>query len=104
MQSLVSGMVVLALAGVAQSLSMVSMSAMLLRNAGEQFRSRVMGIRTLVIYGVPIGLLISGPLIARFGYPATAMLYCAVGLAFTLLVGVRWRAHLWRLDAPANAR
>lgn len=104
MQSLVSGMVFLALTGAAQSLSMISMSAMLLRNSGEQFRSRVMGIRTLVIYGVPIGLLLSGPLIARFGYPATATVYCAIGLALTLLIGVRWRAHLWRLDAPANVR
>jgi hypothetical protein len=27
-----------------------------------------------------------------------------IGLAFTLLIAVRWRAHLWRLEAPANTR
>jgi hypothetical protein len=58
----------------------------------------------LAIYGMPVGLLISGPLISRFGYPATAALYCAIGLSFTLLIAVRWRSHLWRLGAPANRR
>jgi hypothetical protein len=58
----------------------------------------------LMIYGVPIGLMIAGPLIGRFGYPATATLYSAIGLAFTLLIAFHWRAHIWRLGAPANAR
>ena len=104
MQSPVGGSVALMLAGLAQSLSMVTMSVMLLRTAGEQFRGRVMGIRMLAVYGVPIGLLVSGPLIGRFGYPTTAMLYCAIGVAFTLLIAVRWRADLWRLEAPANTQ
>jgi hypothetical protein len=63
-----------------------------------------MGIRMLAIYGNLPGLLISGPLIANYGYPATATLYCAIGLVFTLLIAVRWRAYLWRLGAPANTR
>ena len=104
MQSPVGGIPALMLAGLAQSLCMVPMSAMLLRNTGAQFRGRVMGIRMLMIYGVPIGLLTSGPLIGRFGYHTTATLYCAIGLAVTLLIAVRWRADLWRLDAPANTR
>ena len=99
-----SGSVALMLAGFAQSFGMISMSAMLLRTAGDRFRSRVMGIRMLAVYGVPIGLLISGPLIARFGYPVTATLYGIIGLAFTLLIAVRWRTHVWRAEAPANAR
>ena len=103
-QVLAGGILVLMLTGCAQSLGQVPMATMLLRNSNEQFRGRVMGMRTLAIYGVPIGLLISGPLIARFGYAATATFYCAIGLALTLLVGVYWRAHLWRLEAPANAR
>lgn len=104
MQSPVGGIPALILAGLAQSLCMVPMSAMLLRNTGAQFRGRVMGIRMLMIYGVPIGLLTSGPLIGRFGYPTTATLYSVIGLAFTLLIAVRWRADLWRLEAPANTR
>jgi Na+/melibiose symporter-like transporter len=99
-----SGRIFLMLAGFAQSLGMVSMSAMLLRSAGGQFRGRVMGIRMLMIYGVPIGLLVAGPLIGRFGYPLTATLYCVIGLVVTSLIAVRWRAHIWNPEAPANRR
>ncbi len=104
LQHPVAGIVVLVLAGFAQSLSQVPMSAMLLRTTDVQFRGRVMGIRMLAIYGNLPGLLISGPLIARFGYPVTATLYCVLGLASTLLIAVHWRAHLWRRGAPANSR
>lgn len=104
MQSLAGGLPLLFLAGLAQSLSMVAMSAMLLRSSGGRFRSRVMGIRMLVIYTLPIGLLASGPLIGYFGFRAMAAGYCIVGLAFTLLIAVRWRAHIWRPGAPANTQ
>jgi hypothetical protein len=40
----------------------------------------------------------------RYGYAATAMIYSVLSLACTLWVAVHWRAHLWRLEAPANAR
>jgi MFS family permease len=104
MQGLLGGSMALMAAGLAQSLGMVPMQAMLLRVAAERFRGGVVGIRMLMIYGVPIGLLIAAPLIGRFGYPATATLYCAIGLAFILVIAVRWRAHLWTLGAPANTR
>ena len=104
MKSPGGGSMMLMLAGFAQSYGMISMSAMLLRTAGDEYRSRVMGMRMLAVYGLPIGLLISGPLIANFGYPATATLYCAVGLAATLLIALRWREHIWRREAPANMR
>jgi len=100
----VGGVLMLVLAGCAQSVSQVPMAALLLRTSDVRFRGRVMGIRMLALYGNLPGLLISGPLIARFGYPATATLYCAIGLTFALLIAVRWRAHLWRLEAPANRR
>jgi predicted MFS family arabinose efflux permease len=94
----------LMLAGLAQSLCLVPVSAMLLRTADERFRGGVIGVRQLMIYGVPIGLMTAGPLIARFGYPATATLYSVIGLACTVSIAVKWRSHLWRLDAPANSR
>jgi predicted MFS family arabinose efflux permease len=104
METRSGGILVLVLAGFAQSLGMVSMSAMLLRNSADRLRGRIMGLRMLAIYGVPVGLLVSGPLIGRFGYPATATAYSVIGLAVTLLIAVRWREHLWKLDAPANLR
>jgi predicted MFS family arabinose efflux permease len=99
-----AGIAVLVVAGFAQSLSQVPMSALLLRTAGDQFRGRVMGIRMLAIYGNMPGLLLAGPLITHFGYRATASLYCAVGLAVAMLIAWRWRAHLWLRHAPANTR
>ena len=104
MESIVGGILALIFTGCAQSLGMVPMSAMLLRTSADHLRGRVMGIRMMAVYGVPLGLLTAGPLIARFGYPSTATLYCAIGLTCTLLIALRWRSHLWRLEAPANTR
>ena len=99
-----SGRVMLVVAGISQSLSLVPMSVMLLAGAGERFRGRVMGVRMLCIYGVPIGLLIAGALIERFGFAQTCSVYCAIGVALTGLIALRWRLALWPIEAPANAR
>jgi predicted MFS family arabinose efflux permease len=98
-----SGSLSLICAGLAQSLSLVPMSALLLHGAGA-YRGRVMGMRMMAIYGLPLGLLAAGALIDRIGYVPTATLYCTLGLALTLLIALRWRAALWPLHAPANAR
>jgi hypothetical protein len=95
-------MVLLALAGFAQSLSQVPMAALLLRNTEARFRGRVMGLRSLAIYGLPLGLLAAGPLIERFGFTDTASGYACFGLACTLAIGFRWRAALWPTDTPAG--
>jgi hypothetical protein len=92
------------LAGFAQRLSMVTMATMLLHIAGERFRGRVMGMRMLAIYGLPIGILTSGILIERIGCVVTVSSYCAVGLAVTLAIAFWWREVLRPLDAPGNAR
>jgi MFS family permease len=99
-----SGRISLVLAGFAQSLCMVPMAVMLLHSAGARFRGRVMGVRMLAIYGLPIGLLAAGGLIGRFGFAATASGYCVLGLLLTGVIAFRWRAALWPPDALANAR
>jgi predicted MFS family arabinose efflux permease len=104
MPDAISGSAALMAAGLAQSLCLVPLSAMLLRSADERYRGGVMGVRQLMIYGVPIGLLMAGPLIADHGYVATVTLYCCLSLVAVALIGLYWRGHLWRLDAPANAR
>ncbi|MBN8874318.1 MAG: MFS transporter [Rhodospirillales bacterium] len=98
------GRVMLLLAGMAQSFSMVPMSVMLLHGAGARFRGRVMGVRMLAIYGLPIGLMAAGALIDRIGFVATASGYCIVGLALTAAIALRWSAALWPTDAAANLR
>jgi MFS family permease len=101
---IVGGRISLVLAGFAQSLSMVPMAVMLLQGAGPRFRGRVMGVRMLAIYGLPVGLVAAGFLIERFGYAATASAYCLFGLLLTAAIGLHWRRALWPLDAVANAR
>ena len=102
--SMGGGLVVLVLAGVAQGLCIVPMAVLQLRNAPPELRGRITGLRTLAVYGLPIGLWLAGPLIERLGFAAAATLYGGVGLACTLLMLVWWRAHLWPADAPANRR
>jgi MFS family permease len=82
--------------GLAQSLCMVSMSVVLLRATGGEFRGRVMGVRMLAVYGLPIGLTGFGALIGQIGFPATLTLFCVAGLILTLLIVLRWRRQLWR--------
>ena len=104
MQTVPSAMVCLALAGFSQSIAMIAIAVILMRAASVQFRGRVMGVRMLVIYGLPIGLLAAGSLIDEIGFAATGTLYAAAGLAMMLVIILHWRADLWHLHAPANAR
>ncbi|HWB51175.1 MAG TPA: MFS transporter [Stellaceae bacterium] len=99
-----SGRVALVLAGMAQAMSLVPMSVLLLHSAGARYRGRVMGVRTLAIYGVPPGLLVAGALVDKIGFVATVSLYCIVGSLLTALIALRWRDDLWPVSAPANAR
>ena len=98
------GLPLLFVCGFAQSLCMTPLAAVMLRAASDEMRGRVMGIRMLAIWGLPLGLLASGPIIARLGYSATTLLYAAGGLVATVAIGTRWRAALWERSAPANSR
>jgi MFS family permease len=91
-----SAILCLLLAGFMQSLCMVPLSITLLRSAGERFRGRVMGVRMMAIYSLPLGLLAAGPLIDWIGFRATASLYALIGLACTALIALRWRRELLR--------
>ncbi|WP_426434330.1 MFS transporter [Bradyrhizobium genosp. P] len=97
-------MACLVLAGIAQSMSMISAAVMLMRNASAHLRGRVMGVRMMVIYGLPLGLLAAGSLIDLIGYSATGTLFAAAGFLAMLAIALHWRADLWPLHAPANAR
>lgn len=99
-----SGRVVLLLAGFCQSFSMVPLAAMLMRVSDNQYRGRVMGVRMLAIYGLPIGLMLYSPIMAGIGFVATATAYCVVGLVLTLGIALWWRDALWPADAAGNRR
>lgn len=104
MQTVPTAIVCLLLTGFCQSLSMISVAVILMRAAGEHLRGRVMGVRMMVIYGLPLGLLAAGSLIEQIGFAATGTIYAATGIAMTLAIVAHWRADLWHLHAPANDR
>jgi predicted MFS family arabinose efflux permease len=96
------GLPLLFAAGFVQSLCMTPLAAVILRTSSEEMRGRVMGIRVLAIWGLPLGLLTAGPMIAGIGYPATTVIYAALGLAAIAAIGWRWRRALWHRAAAAN--
>jgi MFS family permease len=101
--SLPVAMGLLVLAGIAQSLSMVTLAILLIRTSEERFRGRIMGVRMLAIYTLPLGLLISGAMIPGIGYHATALIFVVCGQLLTLVIATAWRKDLIRRDAVGNA-
>jgi predicted MFS family arabinose efflux permease len=99
-----AGMLALLCAGFAQSFSMVPLAVMLLRTSEDRYRGRVMGVRMLAIYSLPIGLLAAGYLIGAHGFGVTATLYAGLGLLLTLAIGLKWRRDIWPDNAVGNGR
>ncbi len=91
-------------AGFFQSFCMIPMSVILLRVTNPALRGCVMGVRMLAVYGMPVGLLLSGPLVEWAGFATTGTLYSVLGIVFTLVIAVWWRADLWDRAAPVNVR
>ena len=89
------GIIVLFSVGLFQSVSMVTSLTALLNDTGEQFRARIMGVRMLAVYGMPLGLVASGYLIKQVGFAATTLAYSVIGLGVTLAIGYRWRRSIW---------
>jgi len=100
--SLPIGIALLFFSGFVQSYCMTPLAAIMLRGADDSMRGRVMGLRMLAIWGLPIGLMAAGPLIARYGFTSTTLLYASLGLAATFAIGYGWRRALWLRSAPAN--
>ena len=77
------------------SFAMTSMSVSLLGFTNELVRGRVMGVRVLAIYGVPLGLLASGFLIEYLGYLSFMYMYVVLGILVTVIIGAKWRSSIW---------
>lgn len=97
-------MAALAAAGAAQSLSMIAVQILLLRTSEPRFRGRMMGVRMLAIYPLPLGLLIAGAAIPVIGYSWTVAAMLASGVALLVAIAAGWRRHLVPVGAEANAR
>jgi Na+/melibiose symporter-like transporter len=102
--ALAAGLPILFFAGFVQSFCLTPLAAVMLRGSDDGMLGRVMGMRMLGIWGLPVGLLAAGPVIEHFGFPAATLLYATLGLAATVAIGYRWRGALWQRSAAANAR
>lgn len=98
----VLGVALLMCAGFVQSIVLVPLAAVMLRATEPQYRGRIMGMRILAIWGLPVGLLIAGPLIDTLGFVWTTFLYTLMGATATLAIALKWRKALWCPSAPAN--
>lgn len=91
-------------AGMMQSASMLALQMLLLRGSAPQLRGRIMGVRMLAIYPLPVGLLVAGALIPTLGFGGTAALMMGCGALLVLAIAVGWRRTLLPADAPGNLR
>jgi MFS family permease len=89
------GSAVLLLIGIAQGISMISLAVSLLTTVAPHFRGCIMGVRMLVVYGLPVGLMASGSIIEAFGFAATLTIYGLIGISMSMLVGIYYRTSLW---------
>lgn len=96
------GIVLLVLMGFFQSLCVTPLLAVMLQSTDPIYRGRVMGIRILAILGLPMGLMLSGPLIESIGFAATISLYSLIGMLGALSMIRIWNLQLWAKSAPAN--
>lgn len=89
------GLVMLIVVGVFHGLSMTTMFVAMLNTVEDQFRARVMGLRILAVFGLPLGLMASGGFIDSFGFVGTIISYCLVGILVAVLITYRWRHDIW---------
>lgn len=94
-ESMASGLALLLLVGYVQSMAMIAMSVTLLSASEVAFRGRVMGLRMLAVYGLPLGLLASSAFVAWLGFGGTVMVYGTFGLFASLLIAAKWRRAIW---------
>ena len=85
----------LAFAGITQSFTMVTMSILLLGSTPTNIRGRMMGLRSLAVYGLPIGLLASGAIADTLGITVALVTNGVIGVAITALIAIALRS-IWR--------
>ena len=89
-------------AGLLQSVGMLALSIILLRTSEERLRGRVMGVRMLAIYTLPLGLLGAGALIPLVGFRALVLGYGTLGVVVLGVITLAWRRELLPSGARAN--
>lgn len=86
---------VMALAGIAQSFTMVTMAFILLGYTPTHIRGRIQGLRSLAVYGLPLGLLASGAIADTFGISAALIANGSIGIIATIIIVLPLKS-MWR--------
>ncbi|HBO90476.1 MAG TPA: arabinose ABC transporter permease [Acidobacteria bacterium] len=89
-QSNTWGLPLLALIGVSVSFCMITMSVVLLTFTKFEMRGRVMGVRMLAVYALPMGMVLGGWLIEQYGVSVTITGYAVAGLVAIVLSLFKW--------------
>ena len=102
--TLLIGLILLCCAGYAQNICSVPMFVIMLKISEEAYRGRVMGIRMLAIYGLPMGLIIAGAMIDHIGFSLTNLIFVLTGLILLASISLIWRKDLLDTAAIANQK
>ncbi len=87
--------------GIFAGASFVALMVGLLQMTHVRLRGRVMGLRVLAIYGLPLGLLMGGWIAEEFGARTMIGVHGFVGLGLTLVAAAVWPV-LWRGAGPLD--
>jgi predicted MFS family arabinose efflux permease len=100
--TLLTGTIFLCIAGFAQNICTVPMFVVMLKVAAPDYRGRVMGVRMLAIYGLPVGLMITGRLIEYTGFRLANFLMVLTGLVLLGLITIVYKKQLLDSSSGAN--
>lgn len=81
---------ILFFAGLAHGFAMITMTMMILTLTRAEMRGRVLGLRHLAVYGLPLGLFLSGFVAQRYGVSVALVVNGVAGLGALLLATLRW--------------
>ena len=87
-QSFYLSMAILALTGAGFGSTQVFMLSVLLRNAGPEYRGRVMSLRSLAIYAFALGSISSGAMAGLWSAPIAATVVGTMGIVLVLILAV----------------
>ena len=93
-ETLASGLALMVVIGMVQSLSMVSMSVLLFTITEAPYRGRMGGVRMLAVYGLPMGVLAGVAMIEWIGINTTYNFFGIIGMIGTCLIVAKWPAVL----------
>src|SRR5262249_6078139 len=73
-------------AGLTQAITWTVIATLILGNTAQPMRGRVMGLRTGVVIGLPIGSFLAGALAERFGAPLAQGAYAVTAMLIMLVI------------------